>query len=199
MARLAAGGKRLLLWAVLALAGCVPLPTPERPPSPTPPAPPTPAPPPEAVPAPPALPLRALPAIAMRPTPPAPAAPKPSNLRPMPVRPIDLEMRCAAMDERHHTVQADIDIRDSEVRYLRARLTQPNGGACEFNLADFRQTKRLPGIELVGRDSSCVLRVWEQGPQVVLAYQACQRHCTPPAAFADLLPTLFDRRVGRCD
>lgn len=199
MARFAAGGKRLLPWAVLALAGCVAPLTPERPPTPTPSTPPTPAPPPEALAAPPALALRALPAIAMRPTPPAPAAPRPSSRRPMPVQSFDLEMRCTAMDERHHTVQADIDIRDSEVRYLRARLTQPDGGACEFALGDFRQTKRLPGIELVGRDSPCVLRVWEQGPQVVLAYSQCEVHCKPKSAFADLLPTLFDRRVGRCD
>lgn len=188
-------GRRLLLWAVLALAGCA-APLPEKP------AVTTPAPGrPEAAPAPAAEPssLRALPAMPTRPTPPAPAAPRPVSLRPMPVRAFDLEMRCAAMDERRHTVQADVAIRDSEVRYLRARLTQPGGGACEFALDDFSQTKRLPNIELRARDSSCKLLLWEQGPQVILAYADCDRHCTSPAAFATVLPTLFDRRVGHCD
>lgn len=117
----------------------------------------------------------------------------------MPERPIDLEMRCAAMDERHQTVQADVEIRNGEVRYLRARLTEPHGGACEFSLNDFRQTRRLPSIELEARKSSCTLRLWEQGPQVFLSYRECERHCSPPTAFAQVLPTIFDRRVGRCD
>jgi hypothetical protein len=117
----------------------------------------------------------------------------------MAVRPIDLEMRCAAMDERHHTVQADVDIRDGQVRYLRARLTEPHGGRCEFSLNDFRQTRRLPSIELQARDSTCILRLWEQDPQVVLAYRGCERHCTPAKTFGEMLPILFDHRVGRCD
>jgi len=117
----------------------------------------------------------------------------------MAVHAIDLEMRCAAMDERHHTVQADVLIRDGEVRYLRTRLAEPHGGVCEFSLRDFRQTRRLPSIELEGRDSPCVLRLWEQHPQVVLAYSSCERHCTPPETFGKVLPILFDRRIGRCD
>lgn len=103
------------------------------------------------------------------------------------------------MDERRHTVQADLEVRDGEVRYLRARLAEPHGGSCEFSLNDFRQTRRSPSIELQGRDSPCILLLWEQGPQVVLAYRACERHCTPPATAGNVLPILFDRRVGRCD
>ena len=108
-------------------------------------------------------------------------------------------MRCAARDERRHTVQADINVAGGEVRYLRARLAHSHG-ACEFALPDFQQTRALPSIELQSnKGSGCVLRMWEQGPQVVLAYSGCAQHCEPQQAFSGMLPILFDRRVGRCD
>ena len=117
----------------------------------------------------------------------------------MKARPITLAMRCAAMDERHHTVQADVDVAAGTVRYLRARIAEPTG-ACEFALPDFRQVKTQPSIELRARDGSgCTLRLWEQGPQVTLAYSGCDAYCQPRQAFSEMLPILFDRRVGRCD
>lgn len=117
----------------------------------------------------------------------------------MRAQPISLTMRCAARDERRHTVQADIDVAGGDVRYLRARLAHPRG-ACEFALPDFRQTRALPSIELRAiNGTECVLRMWEQGPQVVLAYSRCAQYCEPQQAFAEMLPILFDRRVGRCD
>lgn len=189
------GSRRLILGIVLALAGCA-VPPEVRPPGP--PVAPVPPRPPEVLP--PSPMLRELPPVPTAPTPAAPPAPQVGRPRvAMAVRPIDLEMRCAAMDERRHTVQADVDIRAGVVRYLRARLTQPTGGVCEFALPDFRQSKTLPGIELRDPNSPCTLRLWEQGPQVVLAYSQCERHCAPNAAFAQLLPILFDRRVGHCD
>ena len=117
----------------------------------------------------------------------------------MPARPITLAMRCAARDERGHTVQADVDIERGTVRYLRARLANRDGG-CEFALPDFTQTRSLPSIELRARDAGgCTLHLWEQGPQVVLAFADCAAHCQPQHSFAQMLPVLFDRRVGRCD
>ncbi|MCZ4304174.1 hypothetical protein O4G98_05455 [Zoogloeaceae bacterium G21618-S1] len=144
--------------------------------------------------------LRELPAEPLAATPPAPPAPRATRSgRAMTATPIDLAMRCAARDERKHTVQADVDVSQGQVRYLRARVAQPKG-ACEFTLADFEQTRILPSIELRARDNSgCTLMLWEQGPQVVLAYNNCAAHCAPQTIFYDALPILFDRRVGRCD
>ena len=165
---------------------------------------PPPSPPVEPTPMPPTLPerpvLRDLPLAPLAKTPPAPPAPRLGRpTRVMQARPITLAMRCAAMDERKHTVQADVEVAEGTVRYLRARLAQPRG-SCEFALPDFAQTKALPSIELRARDGSgCTLRMWEQGPQVVLAYHACESYCQPGQAFGDMLPVLFDRRVGRCD
>lgn len=144
--------------------------------------------------------LRDLPAEPLAATPPAPPAPRATRSgRAMIAAPINLNMRCAARDERKHTVQADVDVARGQVRYLRARVAQPNG-ACEFALPDFEQTRILPSIELRARDNSgCTLMLWEQGPQVVLAYNNCAAHCSPQTVFYDALPILFDRRVGRCD
>ena len=144
--------------------------------------------------------LRELPAEPQAATPPAPPAPRATRSgRAMTAAPIDLSIRCAARDERSHTVQADVDVTQGQVRYLRARVAQPKG-ACEFALADFEQTQILPSIELRARDNSgCTLMLWEQGPQVVLAYNNCAAHCAPQTVFYDALPILFDRRVGRCD
>ncbi|QID16362.1 hypothetical protein G3580_01195 [Nitrogeniibacter mangrovi] len=185
--------RRALVALAAGLAACSsPLPPPAPPPEPV--ATPTPAP----TPAPPVL--RELPAAPLAKTPPAPPAPRAGRpTRAMKARPITLAMRCAAMDERKHTVQADVDVRRGTVRYLRARLAEPKG-SCEFALPDFDQTKTLPSIELRARNGSgCVLRMWEQGPQVVLAYHGCEAYCEPGQAFAGMLPVLFDRRVGRCD
>ncbi|MEZ5628434.1 MAG: hypothetical protein R3E34_13080 [Rhodocyclaceae bacterium] len=85
--------------------------------------------------------LRDLPAEPLTATPPAPPAPRTGRpRRAMAARPIDLAMRCAARDERQHTVQADVDVAAGRVRYLRARVAQPKG-ACEFALPDFKQTR----------------------------------------------------------
>ena len=178
---------------VLGLAGCsIPLPQPDRPGD-------RPIDLPEPLPTPQPV-LRDLPAQPERATPPAPPAPRAGRpRRAMAARPIDLTMRCAARDERRHTVQADVDVRAGQVRYLRARVAQPRG-ACEFALPDFEQTRVLPSIELLARDGSgCRLLMWEQGPQVVLGYDNCAAYCAPQTVFSDALPILFDLRVGRCD
>ncbi len=169
--------------------------TPFPPPKPTPPPV---EPPPKPVPPKPVL--RDLPAAPLAKTPPAPPAPRAGRpRRAMKARPITLAMRCAARDERRHTVQADVDVAAGKVRYLRARIAQPKG-ACEFALPDFAQVKAMPSIELRARDGSgCTLRMWEQGPQVVLAYNSCESYCQPRRTFSEMLPILFDRRVGRCD
>jgi hypothetical protein len=144
--------------------------------------------------------LRELPPAPLAKTPPAPPAPRAGRpRRAMQAQPIELSMRCAAMDERRHTVQADVEVHAGAVQYLRARLAEP-AGSCEFALPDFEQVKTLPSIELRARDGSgCTLRMWEQGPQVVLAYAQCDRYCEPQDTFPNMLPILFDRRVGRCD
>lgn len=143
---------------------------------------------------------RTLPPAPLRETPPAPASPpigRPHTA--MAIKPLEVVFRCAARDERNYTVQADVEVRQALVKYLRMRLVTPQGGSCEFDLPDFTQTRWTPLVELQARSGRCTLRLWEQGPQVTLAYSDCEQFCKPAASFAQMLPTLYDRRVDRCN
>jgi hypothetical protein len=142
-------------------------------------------------------PLPPAPVALTEPTLPAPRVGKPHHA--MESKPLDVKFRCAAKDERKYTTQADIEVHDSTVQYLRARVAAPDGAACEFALPDFAQTKRLPNIELRANRGSCVLRMWEQGPKVTLAYSDCEQFCNPGSAFDRMYPVQYDRRVNRCD
>lgn len=143
---------------------------------------------------------RPLPAAPVAKTPPAPAAPPIGRPRKaMEAKALDVAFRCAARDERNYTVQADVEVRQAQVRYLRMRLVTPEGGTCEFDLPDFIQTRAMPLVELQARSGRCTLRMWEQGPQVTVAYSDCKQYCKPGASFEEMLPTLYDRRVDRCN
>lgn len=117
----------------------------------------------------------------------------------MPAKPLDVAFRCAAKDERKFTTQADIEVSDGAVRYLRARLAAPDGAFCDFALSNFDQSKRMPNVELRAKRGSCVLRMWEQGPKVTLAFSGCDQFCSPGSASGRMLPVQYDRRVDRCD
>ena len=142
-------------------------------------------------------PLPPAPVALTEPTLPAPRVRKPRHA--MESKPLDVKFRCAAKDERKYTTQADVEVRDATVQYLRARLAASDGAACEFALPDFTQTKRTPNIELRANHGSCVLRMWEQGPKVTLAWTDCQQFCNPASALDRMLPVMYDRRVNRCD
>lgn len=143
---------------------------------------------------------RPLPAVPLKPTPPSPAAPAVGRpKKAMEAKPLNVTFRCAAHDERHHTAQADIEVADGNVHYLRTRLATPLGGVCEFALPDFTQTQRMPSVELKARSGRCTLRMWEQGPKVTLAYSNCEQYCKPSSTMDYILPILYDRRVNRCN
>ena len=83
------------------------------------------------------------------------------------------------------------------VRAFEARVLIPRRGACRFDLRDFRQTRGMPGVELSQREGRCVVRMWEQGERVTVAFQQCERMCSG-LAFDYLWPILADRRDGTC-
>ena len=144
--------------------------------------------------------VRPLPAVPSQLTQPAPAAPAVGRPRgAMPVKPLDVAFRCASLDERHHSAQADVEVKEGRVRYLRARLATPQGGVCEFALPDFQQTPRPAVVELKARSGRCTLHMWEQGPKVTVAYSDCEQYCTPSKTMDYILPILYDRRVKRCN
>ena len=70
-------------------------------------------------------------------------------------------------------------------------------GACRFDLKDFRQTKELPAVELSQARGRCIVRVWEQGERVTVAFQQCEKMCSGNS-YSYLWPILNDRRKGSC-
>ena len=119
--------------------------------------------------------------------------------RPTPIadRPIDLAGRCAQIEDDGYREDATLRVEDNIVRALSWRLSARRG-ACRFELAEFRQTRRRPHIELQATDGSgCKLMVWQAPQQVTLAHAGCESRCTG-TIYDEAWPVLFDPGTGRC-
>ncbi|MBX3675860.1 MAG: hypothetical protein KF853_02445 [Rhodocyclaceae bacterium] len=116
---------------------------------------------------------------------------------PIPVRPLDVRADCSYRDETGGSGTLRLDVAAARVRTLEAWVDFPRHGACRFALKDFRQTKEMPSIELVQPNGSCIVRMWEQGSRVTVAFQQCEKMCTG-SAYDQLLPLIYDRRDGTC-
>lgn len=127
-----------------------------------------------------------------------PAARVSSRPAPIPDRPIDLAAQCAQTEEDGYREQAVLRVRDNAVEALVWEMWVGRRGACRFELADFRQTRKRPHIELQARDGSrCRLLVWQDPRQVTLAHADCASRCTP-GVYDDTWPVGFDTSTGRC-
>lgn len=116
---------------------------------------------------------------------------------PIPVRPLSVKTDCSYRDETGGSGMLKLDVAAARVRAFEARANFPQHGACHFVLKDFRQTREMPAIELSQPNGGCVVRMWEQGSRVTVAFQQCERMCTG-SAWDQLLPMIYDRRDGSC-
>ena len=116
---------------------------------------------------------------------------------PIPARPLDVRADCSYRDETGGSGLLRLDVAAARVRGFEAKANFPQHGSCHFALKDFRQTKEMPAIELVQPSGSCIVRMWEQGTRVTVAFQECQAMCTG-SAWDQLLPMIYDRRDGSC-
>lgn len=131
------------------------------------------------------------------PLPSSPGAPADARgrLKPMPVRPFDVSVRCSHTDETGYGVRLQLELVQSEARAFRAAVTVPRRGSCRFD-GPFTQVRRLPSVELRARDG-CIVNIWEQGEQVTVGFSNCARRCTR-GAFDYVWPILVDRASGQC-
>ena len=118
------------------------------------------------------------------------------RLKPMPVRPLNVKADCRFKDEVGYGGSAVLDISYSEVHAFAATVDVPKRGSCKFDLADFKQVRKEPHVELRARDG-CTVRMWEQGDQVTVAFTECTKRCTR-GTFDYVWPILVDRPSGRC-
>lgn len=117
---------------------------------------------------------------------------------PIPDRPIDLSGYCSQTDEDGFREQATLVVHHNQVERLSWRLWVGKRGSCQFDLADFRQTRAHPHIELVARDgSACKLMIWQEPGRVTIGHANCEQHCTP-GIYGQAWPVLFDPHNGMC-
>lgn len=121
----------------------------------------------------------------------------PERVTPIPVRPLSVKTDCSFRDETGTSGMLKLDVAAARVRAFEAKVNYPQHGICHFVLRDFRQTKEMPAIELTQNGGSCIVRMWEQGTRVTVAFQQCERMCSG-SAWDQLLPLIYDRRDGSC-
>ena len=126
-----------------------------------------------------------------------PAATKPAKPGPIPVRPLNVRTECSFRDETGYNGALKLNVAEAKVQAFEAKVNIPKRGACRFDLKDFRQTKELPAIELSQAKGRCIVRVWEQGDRVTVAFQQCEKMCSGNS-YSYLWPILNDRRKGSC-
>lgn len=121
----------------------------------------------------------------------------PERVTPIPVRPLNVKADCSYRDETGGSGLLKLDVAAGRVRTFEAKANFPQHGSCHFVLKDYRQTKEMPAVELSQPNGSCIVRMWEQGTRVTVAYQQCERMCTG-SAWDQLLPMIYERRDGSC-
>lgn len=120
--------------------------------------------------------------------------------RPTPIadRPIDLEGACLQTEEDGYREEAYLRVRSNAVLALDWRLQVGRRGSCSFRLADYRQVKRRPHVELLAHDGSgCRLLIWQDPRRITLAHVGCASRCTP-GIYDEAWPVMFDPATGRC-
>lgn len=143
------------------------------------------------------------------PAPPPPKAEKPRiesqplkhlagrNLKPMPIKPLNVKTQCTFRDEVTGTRgRLDLQVKEDEVKRFVAEVNIPKRGVCRFNMKDFDQDKGRHPVTLNG-NGSCAVRMWEQESRVTVAFNECAAKCEGNA-YEYLWPILIDGKTGRC-
>jgi hypothetical protein len=116
---------------------------------------------------------------------------------PIPTRALNVAADCAFKDETGYSGVMKLKVADAEVHAFEAKVDIPGRGACNFNLRDFRQTARMPNVALSAQRSQCIVRMWEQGRRVTVAFNNCQDRCSGEA-YSYLWPIMADAQTGSC-
>jgi hypothetical protein len=116
---------------------------------------------------------------------------------PIPTRALNVAADCAFKDETGYRGAMKLKVADAQVRTFEARVDIPGRGACRFDLRDFRQTASMPNVALSAQRSRCIVRMWEQGRRVTVAFNNCQDRCSG-RAYSYLWPIMADAQTGSC-
>ncbi len=126
-----------------------------------------------------------------------PHAPRAKTPGPIPTRALNVFAECRFRDETGYSGNLRLSVQEARVQAFEAAVNVPGRGVCRFDLKNFNQTRELPNVELSHRRDPCIVRVWEQGERVTIAFQQCKKMCSG-SAWDHLWPILNDRRDGSC-
>ena len=127
---------------------------------------------------------------------PPPAPPAAAELPGTAATGLNLNGNCVAKEETGYAENVRVTVAGGQVRALDARIDIPKRGSCRYQLADFRQTKQTPFVELLARsNSACAVRMWQQGDRITVAATDCEEKCTR-GAFEYAWPVLFNAGGG---
>lgn len=126
-----------------------------------------------------------------------PTTPRKKKPGPIPTRALNVRADCVFRDETGYNGMMKLAVAQARVESFQANVNIPGRGNCRFDLKDFRQTRDLPNVELKHLRDHCIVRMWEQGERVTVAFQQCQKMCAG-TAWEGLWPILTDTRDGSC-
>lgn len=130
------------------------------------------------------------------PAPPPPAPPAAAEMPAAAAAGLNLNGNCVAKEETGYAENVRVTVAGGQVRALDARIDIPKRGSCRYQLADFRQTKQTPFVELVARsNSACAVRMWQQGDRITVAPTDCEEKCAR-GAFEYAWPVQFNAAGG---
>lgn len=145
----------------------------------------------------PARPAPAVPAVPARPPLTGPTTGK--LPAPIPDRALNIQADCTSGDAHGYAEAIKLSVADGIVSQLELRITVAKRGSCRFQLADFRQTRSAPHVELVARSGSkCATRMWYQQNRFTVAFSDCPEMCTPPGTADYIWPIELRLSDGAC-
>jgi len=120
------------------------------------------------------------------------------NLKPQPTRPLNVRSKCSHQDAIGTATRLDLLVKEAEVKTFTAQVAIKGYGTCNFNLGDFEQAEKMPQALLKHkREPDCLVRMWEQGDKVTIAFNSCPKSCERDA-FSYLWPIMVEAKSGRC-
>lgn len=120
------------------------------------------------------------------------------NIKPQPTRPLNVRSKCSHRDAIGTATKLDLLVKEAVVKTFSAQVAIKGYGTCRFNLGDFDQAEKLPQALLRHkREPGCLVRMWEQGDQVTIAFNSCPKSCERDA-FSYLWPIVVEAKSGRC-
>lgn len=120
------------------------------------------------------------------------------NLKPQPTRPLNVRSRCTHRDAIGTQTRLDLLVKEAQVKTFAAQVSMKGHGTCRFDLNDFEQVEKMPQALLRHKkQSDCLVRMWEQGPKVTIAFNSCPKSCDGQA-FDYLWPIMVEAKSGQC-